>query len=109
MQEAAPQPLPVRVELPAPIRRLANIEGHEVVVMLTGPVTLQAVLDQLEAQFPALRGAIRDHYTQQRRPFLRFFACNEDISLLALNAPLPAAISSGQEPLLIIAGIAGGC
>lgn len=98
----------VRVELPAPILRLAKIAAPEVFVPVDGEVTLGVVLDALEAQCPALRGTIRDHYTRQRRPFLRFFACNEDVSLLALDASLPTAVADGTEPLLIVAGIAGG-
>jgi hypothetical protein len=98
----------VRVELPPHLRQLAGIAGHEVVLELTAPVTLTAMLDALEARHPALRGTVRDHYTQQRRAFLRFFACEEDISLQPLDAPLPHAIAEGKEPLLIIAGIAGG-
>ena len=98
----------VRVELPQHLRQLAQIAGRELAIELQGPATLGAVLDALEARFPALRGTIRDHHTQQRRPFLRFFACEEDISLLPLDAPLPEPVSNGSEPLLIIAGIAGG-
>jgi hypothetical protein len=98
----------VRVELPPHLRQLAGISGHEVLLELASPVTLTAVLDALEGRHPALRGTVRDHYTQQRRPFLRFFGCEEDISLLALDAPLPEAVANGSEPLLIIAGIAGG-
>ncbi|QMV17564.1 hypothetical protein GOB94_01740 [Granulicella sp. 5B5] len=98
----------VRVDLPAPLRRLASISGHEVTLDLAAAVTLEAVIRELEVRYPALRGAILDHHTQQRRPFLRFFALNEDISLQPLDAPLPSAIADGSEPLLIIAGIAGG-
>jgi len=98
----------IRVELPQHLRHLAAITGHEVLLELAPPVTLTAVLDALESRYPTLRGTIRDHYTQQRRPFLRFFACEEDISLQSLDAPLPPAVAEGQEPLLIIAGIAGG-
>jgi hypothetical protein len=98
----------IRVELPQHLRRLANLTGHETELDVSAPVTLSAVLDALEARYPALSGTIRDHTTQQRRAFLRFFACEEDISLLALDAPLPAPIANGSEPLLIIAGIAGG-
>jgi hypothetical protein len=98
----------VRVELPPHLRQLAGIPGHELLLEIAAPVTLTAVLDALEARYPPLRGTIRDHYTQQRRPFLRFFACEEDISLQPLDAPLPAAVAEGKEPLLIIAGIAGG-
>jgi sulfur-carrier protein len=98
----------IRVDLPAPLRRLASIPGHEVTFDLATSVTLESVIRELEVRYPALRGAILDHHTQQRRPFLRFFALNEDISLLPLDALLPAAVSDGTEPLLIIAGIAGG-
>jgi hypothetical protein len=98
----------IRVELPQHLRRLANLTGHETQLDVAAPVTLSAVLDALEARHPALRGTIRDYTTQQRRAFLRFFACEEDISLLALDVPLPAPIANGSEPLLIIAGIAGG-
>ena len=98
----------IRVELPQHLRRLANLTGHETELDVSAPVTLSAVLDALEARHPALRGTIRDYTTQQRRAFLRFFACEEDVSLLALAAPLPAPIANGSEPLLIIAGIAGG-
>ena len=98
----------VRVELPQHLRKLAGIAGNEVVLDMTAPATLGAVLDALEAAYPALRGTIRDYTTQQRRAFLRFFACEEDISLLALDAPLPEVVANGSEPLLIIAGVAGG-
>jgi hypothetical protein len=99
---------PIRVELPQHLRHLAAVTGHEVQLEIAAPVTLTALLDALESLYPALRGTIRDHYTQQRRPFLRFFACEEDISLQPLDALLPAAVAEGKEPLLIIAGIAGG-
>ena len=98
----------VRVDLPPHLRQLAGIAGHEVLLEIAAPVTLTALLDALEAFYPALRGTVRDHHTQQRRPFLRFFACEEDISLQSLDAPIPAAIADGRDPLLIIAGIAGG-
>ena len=98
----------IRVELPQHLRRLANLTGHETQLDVSAPVTLSAVLDALEARYPALSGTIRDHTTQQRRAFLRFFACEEDISLQPLDAPLPSAVAKGKEPLLIIAGIAGG-
>jgi hypothetical protein len=98
----------IRVELPQHLRRLANVPGHEIELDVSAPATLNAVLDALEAAYPALRGTIRDYTTQQRRAFLRFFACEEDISLLALDAPLPREVVEGKEPLLIIAGIAGG-
>jgi molybdopterin synthase sulfur carrier subunit len=97
----------IRLELPQHLRHLANIPTHEISFAIEGP-TLNRILDALEATYPALRGTIRDHHTQQRRPFLRFFACEEDISLLPLDAPLPPEVANGKEPLLIIAGIAGG-
>jgi hypothetical protein len=98
----------VRVELPQHLRQLAGISGHEVALEIDAPVTLAAILGALESRYPALRGTVRDHYTQQRRAFLRFFACEEDISLQPLDALLPAEVCDGKEPLLIIAGIAGG-
>jgi sulfur-carrier protein len=97
----------MRVELPQHLRRLANISNHEISLSIDEP-TLNRVIDVIEADYPALRGTIRDHHTQQRRPFLRFFACEEDISLLDLDGALPSKIANGTEPLLIIAGIAGG-
>jgi hypothetical protein len=100
--------MPIRVELPSHLRQHARIPGHEVALNIPEPVTLNAVLTALELSYPTLRGTIRDHTTGKRRDFLRFFACQEDISLLALDAPLPSAIADGSEPLLIIAGIAGG-
>jgi hypothetical protein len=77
-------------------------------VDIAGPVTQRSVVDALEASYPMLRGTIRDHVTQQRRPFLRFFACEEDLSHESIDAPLPEAVVSGKEPLLIIGAIAGG-
>jgi hypothetical protein len=97
----------MRLELPQHLRQLANIPTHEISLAIEAP-TLNRVIDALEAAYPALRGTIRDHHTQQRRPFLRFFACEEDISLLSLDAQLPTEVADGTEPLLIIAGIAGG-
>ncbi len=97
----------VRVELPAHLRTLANLSG-EVVLEVAGPVTQRSVLDALEARYPMLCGTIRDHVSQQRRPFLRFFACAEDLSHESPDAPLPEAVASGREPLLIIGAIAGG-
>jgi molybdopterin converting factor small subunit len=97
----------IRVELPAHLRTLARVRG-EVQLAVEGPATIRAVLDALEAHYPMLRGTIRDHVTQQRRPFLRFFACEEDLSHDSPDAPLPDAVVSGKEPLLIIAAIAGG-
>lgn len=97
----------IRVELPAHLRALARV-GHEVELEITGAVTQRSVLDALEARYPMLRGTIRDHLTQQRRPFLRFFACEEDLSHESPDAPLPEAVASGKEPLLIVGAIAGG-
>jgi hypothetical protein len=89
------------------LRGLAHITG-EVQVDIAGPVTQRSVVDAIEASYPMLRGTIRDHVTQQRRPFLRFFACEEDLSHESIDAPLPEAVVSGKEPLLIIGAIAGG-
>lgn len=97
----------IRVELPAHLRRLAHVDG-EVKLEVQGPATLRSVLDTLEASYPVLRGTIRDHVTLQRRPFLRFFACQEDLSHDSPDTPLPDAIANGKEPLLIIGAIAGG-
>lgn len=97
----------VRVELPAHLRTLANLSG-EVTLEVTGPVTQRSVLDALEARYPMLCGTIRDHVSKQRRPFLRFFACQEDLSHEPPDALLPDAVASGREPLLIIGAIAGG-
>jgi hypothetical protein len=97
----------VRVALPYHLRNLARV-GSEVTVELTGPVTVRAVLDALEARYPVLQGTIRDHLTLQRRPFLRFFACEEDLSHDSPDAPLPEPVVSGREPLLVIGAIAGG-
>jgi hypothetical protein len=97
----------VMVELPAHLRTLANLSG-EVTLEVAGPVTQRSVLDALEARYPMLCGTIRDHVSQQRRPFLRFFACAEDLSHESPDAPLPEAVASGREPLLIIGAIAGG-
>jgi sulfur-carrier protein len=97
----------IRVELPAHLRGLARITG-EVVLDVQGPPTQSSVLDALEVRYPMLRGAIRDHITQKRRPFLRFFACGEDLSHQPPDTPLPDAVASGTEPLLIVGAIAGG-
>jgi sulfur-carrier protein len=97
----------IRVILPQHLRTLAHV-GSEVQLELDGPVTLRSVLDALEARYPMLRGTIRDQVTQQRRPFLRFFACEEDLSHEPPDAPLPDAIASGKEPFIIIGAIAGG-
>lgn len=97
----------IRVVLPTHLRRLACVEG-EVELQVEGPATQRSVLDALEARYPALRGTIRDHGTQQRRPFLRYFACEQDLSLDPPDAPLPEAVASGREPFLIVGAIAGG-
>ncbi len=97
----------IRVILPPHLRTLAKV-GSEVTLELEGQVTQRSVLDALEARYPMLRGTIRDHVTQQRRPFLRFFACEEDLSHERPDAPLPDAVASGKEPLVILGAIAGG-
>jgi hypothetical protein len=97
----------IRVVLPAHLRTLACVEG-EVGLRVEGPATLCSVLDALEARYPVLRGTIRDHVTQRRRPFLRFFACEQDLSHEPPDAPLPDAVASGAEPLLVVGAIAGG-
>jgi sulfur-carrier protein len=97
----------IRVMLPAHLRMLARLTG-EVELQLDGPVTQRAIIDALEARYPMLRGAIRDHVTQQRRPFVRFFACEEDLSHESPDAPLPDAVTKGAEPFMIIGAMAGG-
>ena len=97
----------IRVVLPQHLRTLAKV-GSEVELEVEGRVTQRSVLDALEARYPMLRGTIRDHVTQQRRPFLRFFACEEDLSHEPPDAPLPDSVVSGAEPFLIIGAIAGG-
>ena len=97
----------VRVALPYHLRNLAHV-GNEVTLEIEGTVTQRSILDALEARYPMLQGAIRDHVTQQRRPFLRFFACEEDLTHESPDAPLPDAVASGKEPFLIIGAIAGG-
>lgn len=97
----------IQVELPYHLRNLARVEG-KVELRIEGPVTLRSVLDALEASYPMLRGTIRDHETQRRRPFLRFFACEQDLSHDPTDTPLPEAVASGNEPLLIVGAIAGG-
>jgi molybdopterin converting factor small subunit len=97
----------IRVELPAHLRTLAQVAG-EVTIEVRGPVTLRTVLDALEARYPMLRGTIRDHLTQQRRPFVRFFACEEDLSHESPDTPLPHAVATGAEPILVVGALAGG-
>ena len=99
--------MPVRVMLPFHLRNLAQV-GEEVQVELEGPATVRSVLDALEARYPVLCGTIRDHGTLARRPFLRFFACEEDFSLEPMETELPAAVAAGTEPLLVVGAIAGG-
>src|SRR5271167_30199 len=97
----------IRVILPPHLRTLAHVNG-EVELRVESPATQRSVLDALEARYPMLCGTIRDHVTQQRRPFLRFFACEQDLSHELPDAPLPDAVASGAEPLIIIGAIAGG-
>jgi len=97
----------IRVVLPPHLRTLSRTTG-ELQLEVAGPVTQRSVLDALEAQYPMLRGTIRDHVTLQRRPFLRFFACAEDWSHESPDTPYPAPIANGEEPLLIVGAIAGG-
>jgi hypothetical protein len=97
----------IRVVLPFHLRTLARV-GGEVKLDVEGPVTQRSVLDALEVRYPMLRGTIRDQVTQQRRPFLRFFACQQDLSLEPPDAPLPDAVATGVEPFLVVGAIAGG-
>ena len=97
----------IRVVLPAHLRALANVSG-EVRLDVAGAVTQRSVIDAIEAAYPMLRGTIRDHGTLQRRPFVRFYACKEDLSLEPADTPLPAAVVAGAEPFLIIGAMAGG-
>jgi hypothetical protein len=97
----------IRVELPPHLRTLAGV-GGEVTLEVLGPVTPRSVLDALEARYPVLRGTIRDHVTRERRPFVRVFACARDWSHESPDSPLPAAVASGAEPLLVVGAIAGG-
>ncbi|HXG48184.1 MAG TPA: MoaD/ThiS family protein [Methylomirabilota bacterium] len=97
----------IRVVLPYHLRNLARVDG-EVTLEVVGPVTIRAVLDSLEAKFPVLRGTIRDHGTLRRRPFIRFFACKEDLSLEPPDTLLPDAIVKGEEPFLVVGAMAGG-
>ena len=97
----------IRVILPPHLRVLAHVQG-DVELEVAAPVTQRSILNALEARYPMLRGTIRDHVTLERRPFLRFFACEEDLSHESPDAPLPAAVASGREPFFIIGAIAGG-
>ena len=97
----------IRVVLPTHLRRLAQVEG-EVQLEVDGPVTQGTVLDALEAQYPTLRGTIRDHGTLRRRPFVRFFACEEDLSHEPADAPLPDDVATGREPFVVVGAMAGG-
>ena len=97
----------IRVVIPAHLRTLAKLDG-EVQLEVAAPVTQRSVLDALEAKYPVLQGTIRDHDTKQRRAFLRYFACEEDLSLDPPDKPLPESVASGKEPFLVIGAIAGG-
>lgn len=97
----------IRVELPQHLRTLAQV-GHEVEIQVAGAVTQRAVLDAIEERYPMLKGAIRDHVTKQRRAFLRFFACQEDLTHDSPDAPLPDDVVSGKEPFIVLGAIAGG-
>lgn len=97
----------IRVVLPAHLRTLARVDG-EVQLDVAGPATQRKVLDALEADFPMLRGTMRDHVTQQRRAFVRFFACEQDLSNEPPDAPLPAAVALGAEPFVVVGAMAGG-
>jgi sulfur-carrier protein len=98
----------IRVVLPAHLRTLARLDRGEVELEVRGPVTQRSILDALEVRYPMLQGTIRDHVTQQRRAFVRFFACAEDLSHESPDAPLPDAVASGAEPFLVVGAIAGG-
>lgn len=102
-----PDPTTIRVQLPYHLRTLARIDG-ELTLAVTSPINMASVLDALESRYPMLAGTVREHDTGKRRPFLRFFACEEDLSLQPLDAPLPTPVVEGREPLLIIGAIAGG-
>lgn len=97
----------IRVQLPYHLRTLARVDG-EVALAVDAPVTQTAVIDAIEARYPMLKGTIRDLHTGQRRPFLRFFACNEDVSFEPPDAELPAAIARGTEPFMVVGAVAGG-
>lgn len=102
-----PADTPIRVCLPYHLRNLAQV-GSEITVQAAAPATISSVLDAVEARYPMLRGTIREYETGKRRPFLRFFACGEDLSLESMDTPLPEAVADGNEPLLIVGAIAGG-
>lgn len=97
----------VRVQIPYHLRNLANV-GSEVQLEVSAPVTVERILDALEAEYPMLHGTIREHASKQRRAYLRYFACQEDISFEPTDAPLPAAVAEGREPLIVMGAIAGG-
>jgi molybdopterin converting factor small subunit len=97
----------IRVVLPTHLRTLAGVDG-ELELDVEGPVTQRSVLDAVEARYPMLRGTIRDHVTQNRRPFVRFFACQEDLSHESLDTPLPQAVVTGAEPFIVVGAMAGG-
>jgi len=97
----------IRVELPAQLQTLAHV-GREVEIQIDGVVTPRSIIDALEARYPMLRGTIRDHITQQRRPYLRFFACEQDVSMESPDIPLPDAVVLGREPFLVIGAMSGG-
>jgi len=98
----------IRVELPQHLRTLAKVKDHEVALEVEGPVTVRSVLDALEGQYPVLCGTIRDHVTKERRAFLRFFACERDLSHDSVDDPLPDEVVKGKEPLIVLGAIAGG-
>ena len=98
---------PIRVQLPYHLRNLARV-GNEITLEVRAPISIAGVLDAIEERYPMLRGTIRDHGTLKRRPFLRFFACQEDLSLEPMDRALPAAVVEGREPFLVIGAIAGG-
>lgn len=97
----------IRVMIPSHLKTLAHVDG-DVELEVKGPPTQRTLLDALELRYPMLRGTIRDHATQKRRPYLRFFACQEDVSLESPDTPLPEAVSSGKEPFMIVGSVAGG-
>jgi molybdopterin synthase sulfur carrier subunit len=98
----------IRVVLPAHLRTLARLDRGEVELEVQGPISQRAILDALEARYPMLQGTIRDHVTKERRAFIRFFACAEDLSHESPDAPVPDAVASGAEPFLVVGAIAGG-